>query len=62
MKERILVALKSRKNNLKDDTFRQTNGYSWDLIIVFRIYMHNKILSEAQIANRLLISSICMSI
>ena len=60
LKERILVALKSRKNNLRDDTFRQANGYSWDFIIVFRIYTHNKVLTEAQIANRLFKnSSIC---
>lgn len=59
LKERILVALKSRRNNLRDDTFRQANGYSWDFIIVFRIYTHNKVLTETQIANRLLNSSTC---
>ena len=52
MKERILVAFKSRRKNIKDDTFRQTNGYSWDLLIVFRIYTNDKVLTEAQTTNR----------
>jgi hypothetical protein len=52
MKERILVAFKSRRKNIKDDTFRQTNGYSWDLLIVFRIYTNDIVLTEAQTTNR----------
>jgi hypothetical protein len=46
MNERIEKALLARRS-VKDD-FRTINGYSWDYLMVFRVYNHKERLTSKQ--------------
>lgn len=46
LKQRVLKALKRRRN--KVDTFRQENGYSWDYVLVFKVYKEEDPVSDLQ--------------
>lgn len=46
MKARIDKAMEMRK--AVKDTFRNTNGYSWDYVMVFKVHMENERLSKTQ--------------
>jgi hypothetical protein len=46
MKERVLTALKRRRKI--NDTFRRDNGFSWDYMMVFRVYDEEDPISELQ--------------
>jgi anoctamin-10/anoctamin-7 len=47
MRDRIVDALKKQKS--VKDNFRSQNGYSWDYVIVFKIYGPEQVESEKQI-------------
>ncbi len=47
LKERIAQALLRRRNH--KDTFRDTYGYSWDAMIVFKVYDEGDLISTEQI-------------
>lgn len=46
MAERIRVAKEKRR--VKNDNFREENGYSWDIVFVFEVYKENDRLTAAQ--------------
>jgi hypothetical protein len=46
MKERVELAVRRRKNS--HDQFRERYGYSWDYVIVFKVYDDNAVLSNEQ--------------
>ena len=46
MQRRVADAIKKRRN--KKDQFRKLNGYSWDYVIVFKVYHEDDILSQSQ--------------
>ena len=46
MKKKVKEALKKRV--LLNDNFRTVNGYSWDYVIVFKVYEKNERLSLQQ--------------
>lgn len=52
MKERIIKALERRKKGTKDDDFRIKYGYSWDMMMVFRVYGAAEHLNEQQLKYR----------
>jgi hypothetical protein len=43
---RLITALKKRRN--KNDKFRDLYGYSWDYLIVFKVYDENEAITEIQ--------------
>lgn len=46
MKKRIRDALEKRKKS--SDKFREENGYSWDYVMVFKVYKEDQVLTESQ--------------
>lgn len=44
--DRLIVALKRRRN--KHDTFRAEFGYSWDYVMVFKIFHEDEPITEKQ--------------
>lgn len=49
MLERVRGALKQRRN--MNDSFRSENGYSWDFVMVFKVYDEDDLLTESQRVN-----------
>jgi len=49
MDERVKNALTKRRNN--SDTFRSDNGYSWDYVMVFKVWDEDDYLSHEQRQN-----------
>jgi hypothetical protein len=47
MLDRVKAAIAKRRNTA--DNFRTQNGYSWDYVMVFKVYDSEKKLSEKQI-------------
>ena len=46
MADRVKAAILKRKN--VKDNFRVINGYSWDYVMVFKVYLHDQKLGELQ--------------
>lgn len=46
MKKKVKEALKKRK--LLNDKFRTMNGYSWDYVLVFKVYKKDEKLNAQQ--------------
>jgi hypothetical protein len=46
MQARVEVAKSKRRN--RGDDFRDVNGYSWDVVFVFKVYQENERLTSAQ--------------
>lgn len=44
--ERIRIAKEKRRNT--NDNFRDENGYSWDIVFVFKVYEEKERLNEYQ--------------
>lgn len=47
LKDRVIKALKRRRNNR--DPFRELYGYSWDYVIVFKVYEEEDAISDLQV-------------
>lgn len=47
LKNRLIYAIKRRRNT--GDTFREDNGYSWDYVMVFRVYDEDDHVTDKQI-------------